>query len=252
MPVLNEEKEPLETAQHEPSTDTFRSDAKQAITHNDVIRDTLTHQNTATIPSQDNIHPNTACKTDQQIIKTEVDVDNPLYMTHNSLSNDDSMDCKESKLNSKMPLLDCNQITSETDHEENDENDYENGSEFDYENTTAVRLAKLMVKQGVSLLSPGPTSPTTPKPATSKQVRGPETKPKPKHRQRSQSTQSDVSQNEPVHAELPNVDSVGEEPHYMSPRQTNPVPWQAYKELDFSTVEPTGEYMTPTRDYLIS
>lgn len=64
----------------------------------------------------------------------------------------------------------------------------------------------------------------------------PETRPKPKHKQRNPSNAS--SHNEPLV-------SPTDEPHYMPLKSANLATGQFYKELDFSTVDPNNEYVVP-------
>ena len=238
MPVVKEEKELLEP--QELSTDTFRPEVKHAITNKDVQRDIVIQSGSFSRNTSELL---TAFKQDFPIQTPKEDIDNPMYIRHDSLSNEDSVDRKANRLPSA--IYDDFESSAVKNDYDNSNDDDKNG---DYENIATNKLAKIVAKQGISLplilpqAASLPSSPTSPK---SKQ-NPPETKPKPKQRQRTKSTPSERSI-----TEMP-IDENDEEPHYMSPRPTNQIPWNNYKELDFKTVDPTGDYTVPTRGYFTS
>ncbi len=236
-PFMKEEKELLE---QEPSTDTFRPEAKNAITNKDVQRDSVIHSGSL---SRNNSELPTAFKQNFPIQTPDVDIHNPLYIRHGSSSNEESMDRKTNRVPSAI-YDDFNSSAMTNDYDNSDDDK----SEDDYENIATNRLAKIIAKQGISLPSLLPQAASLPSSPTSPKFKQspPETKPKPKQRLRTKSTPSERSI-----TEMP-TDENDEEPHYMSPRPTNQIPWNNYKELDFKTVDPTGDYTVPTRDYFTS
>ena len=243
MPVIEEEKDLLDTL--EPSADTFRSGTRNEIINEDVQRDVVIHHETVITPSH-NSHQNKFFGTDTPI-KEDIEVDNPLYLTKDgSPNNNGSTNRKYFTLNTPVsqqphtlgtrPMDICNDVNDyENESDYVNENDHENGN--DYKNSSVFGLGKLMVAQQAASL------PTTRKtPSNNKPKPPPETKPKPKHKQRKNSTPSETSQYDQPN-NVPNID----EPHYMALKKNNQIPWKGYKELDFLTVDPTGEYTVLTR-----
>lgn len=150
--------------------------------------------------------------------------------------------------------------------------------EGDYENYSSIKLNEVLNRQMKPRSTTTPISPTVPKPPsrtpsnaskhdhmitqTTSSSNGsrptttstsssnnvpPETKPKPKNKQRKPSNAS--SHNEPT-VFSPTTNHMEEEPHYVKPRPSaDSIPaWQFYKELDFSTVDPSNDYVVPYRD----
>ncbi len=236
-PVLKEDKEQIET--QEPSAETFKALTSTAnrITNEEIHRDTVHVVHHETI-----ITPTTNSHDDFFGTNKEAEIDNPLYLKNIRSPNDKgSVDRKYFTLNSPVTQQQPIQKMSEMNMCI-DDNDYEN--EHDYENSSPL-MTEQFARQSPTAVSQ--TKSTTIKHPTINKHNPPKTKPKPEQKKRTDSTQSDTSQHELVH------NNNQTEPHYMSPRNINTsFPWKAYKELDFSTVEPTGEYTILTREFLTS
>ena len=204
------------------------------------------------------------------------DVNNPLYLKMNSQSfnanenivdaltkqNQDGMESHvvhtQIPMGVQLPITQTHSTFTKT----TDSNllTSDEGDTFDYENAATMRLANILSKQEISFSPPPVTSPSDlnkPPP--------PETKPKPQRQNVPTSPDPKktiitdvrspgvgISNMTFLSKELLDKSDYEFEPHYMTPRLAGQIPWRPYKELNFATLEPTEEYMVPSRGHTLS